>query len=386
MGRRHVDRPTPRVDDRDVGEAGEEEAKTFRRLHHRTDVVCEGIADRRPGTAATAAKRNPVIPRGSEVAHRRAQVANQLSASPMDRLEALRRRRREDDVAAPCDQSAPELRPSRRPGVDRDHRVRRAHQALGRDGDRRRTGHQAGGGRAFVNRHPTFEQDAAQAPDQARRLHGGAVAHERTAAERSRIAPGPDFCRGELSQLVRGADLARQPNHALAYRQVLRRGRRIHVAGLLEPRVDAMSCTELTYGVDAGRDRPARAHGGFRSVERHQVVELVPPPAREPAVAPARAAAANVLLEDHDPEVGIGFGQEVRGPQAREAATDDDDIGVGVRGELGAIRSRLRGQRLPQPPASLCSGRQRVAAEVEPGDRRRSWHRHKCRNTGPVRD
>src|SRR4029077_6216239 len=106
---------------------------------------------------------------------------------------------------------------------------------------------------------------------------------------------------------------------------------------------------------------------GFRSVQSHESVELVPPSARKAAVATARAAAADVLLQDRYPQRGIGLGQEVGGPQPGETPADDDDIDVDVLGERRAIRSRLRGQSLTQPPASLGSGRQRVAREVEPG-------------------
>src|SRR4029077_13221730 len=113
--------------------------------------------------------------------------------------------------------------------------------------------------------------------------------------------------------------------------------------------------------------------------------ELVPPSARKPPVAPARAAATDVLLQNHDPEVGIRFGQEVGGPQTGETAADDDDVGVHVPGEGWAIGSGLRGQRLPQPPASLCPGRQRVTGEVEPGDRRFGRHRTSVATQGCAR-
>ncbi len=137
-----------------------------------------------------------------------------------------------------------------------------------------------------------------------------------------------------------------------------------------------MGFAELPDGHDAFGNRPAGAHCRFRSIQSDEPAELVPPSARKPTVATARTAAADVLIQDRDPEVGIGLGEEVGGPQAGEPSADDDDIGVGVLGERRAGNARLRGQCVSQPPAQLRSGRERMAGEVQPGDISGRRYRH----------
>ena len=111
-------------------------------------------------------------------------------------------------------------------------------------------------------------------------------------------------------------------------------------------------------------DRAAGPHRRLRAVERDQAVELVPPTAGETAVAPARSAAADVLLQDDDAEIGVGLGQEVSGPQPGESAADDHDVGVDIFGQRRAIGAVLLGQRLTQPPAALGARREGVSGEI----------------------
>src|SRR5690606_31305846 len=59
-----------------------------------------------------------------------------------------------------------------------------------------------------------------------------------------------------------------------------------------------------------------------------------------PAVAPRGAEARDVRLEDEHAQPGVAFREVVRGPQAREACADDDDVDLGVR-----VEGRGRGER-----------------------------------------
>jgi len=71
----------------------------------------------------------------------------------------------------------------------------------------------------------------------------------------------------------------------------------------------------------------------------------------EAAVAPARAAAALVCLEDDDVEPGLAFLQRERGPEPCVAAADDRDVGLGVTLERRRrLAAEAGGQRLFEPP------------------------------------
>ena len=94
-------------------------------------------------------------------------------------------------------------------------------------------------------------------------------------------------------------------------------------------------------------------------------MELVPPPARESPVAPARTAAADVLLEDGDAEVGVALVQEIRGPQTCESAAHDDDVCLDVLVERWALGPRVLRKRVAQPPAPLVARREGEPGQVE---------------------
>ena len=96
-------------------------------------------------------------------------------------------------------------------------------------------------------------------------------------------------------------------------------------------------------------------------------MELVPPAAGETAVAPAGAAAADVLLQDHDAQVGVALGEEERGPQAGETAADDHDVGVDVTRQGRAGPAGIVGEGLAEPPAALGTWRECRAGQVQGG-------------------
>ena len=93
------------------------------------------------------------------------------------------------------------------------------------------------------------------------------------------------------------------------------------------------------------------------AVAARELGQVLPPSVHEPAVAPARPAAADVLLEQHDVRCGHPLAEEVGGPHPGVAAADDGDLGVDLAGER-RCRGRIGfcGQRLPQPPAALGAG------------------------------
>jgi hypothetical protein len=98
------------------------------------------------------------------------------------------------------------------------------------------------------------------------------------------------------------------------HRLVLWRGGCVQVTGVLVPRVDPVGLAEIAYGVNALGDRAAGADCRFTPVQRDEAVELIPPPAREAAVATAWPTAADVLLQQDHLQVGFGLHEVVRGP------------------------------------------------------------------------
>ena len=104
-------------------------------------------------------------------------------------------------------------------------------------------------------------------------------------------------------------------------------------------------------GADAVHDLVGRARDRQRpvlAVAAREVGNVLPPPVHEPAVAPARPAAADVLLEQHDARARHPLGQEVGGPHAGVSAADDRDVGVDL------IR-RARGAGAGSPSAASAS-------------------------------
>src|SRR5450759_2442351 len=365
--RRHVDRAAPRVFQGDVGEARKHEAKALRGLGDGAGVVGECVIDRRPGAPASAAKSDPAVARRPEIAQRGSEVGDELPAGPADRRQALGRRRRQNDVRAPGDEPALELRPAGRPGVECQHGVFRSDGATRRGHDGGRPGLEACRRRSFVDLDSALEDHAAEAAHQHPGLHRRAVAHESSATERRRLAAGADLGRAQLAYLVRSANLAGQPDHLFAQLFVCVRGDRVHVSGALERGADAVRPAELADRIDALGDRAARLHRGLRAVERDQALQLVPPAAGKTAVAAAGPASADVLLEDHDPEVGSDLGQEVSGPEAGESTPYDRDIGCDVLSQRGAIWAGLVSEGLAKPPASLGAGLEGVPDEIKFG-------------------
>src|SRR5207302_7661103 len=101
-----------------VCEGRKHEPETFSRLRDRACVVREHRIDRTARAAAAAAEGDTSVRSGAEVTQRGAKIADQLAAGPTDLLKPFRRRGREHDVAAPCDDPAVELGPPDSPRID----------------------------------------------------------------------------------------------------------------------------------------------------------------------------------------------------------------------------------------------------------------------------
>ena len=93
-----------------------------------------------------------------------------------------------------------------------------------------------------------------------------------------------------------------------------------------------------------------------------QLAERAPPAVDESAVAPARAAPADVLLEQDDVQVRLRLLQEPRRPHPGVAAAQDHDVGGRCRGRATGRARLVSGERVVQPPAATGVRRDRGSA------------------------
>src|SRR5664279_73607 len=97
------------------------------------------------------------------------------------------------------------------------------------------------------------------------------------------------------------------------------------------------------------RERPVAA------AELHERAELGPPGEREPAVAPARATAADVLLEHDDVARGLALLDADGRPEPGVAAAHDGDVCAGRAFERRG-RDVGRRDRLVEPERAMRHG------------------------------
>ena len=148
------------------------------------------------------------------------------------------------------------------------------------------------------------------------------------------------------AQPVCGDDAIRPPTHLVFG------GRHDVLAVAAVPGVDLVVLTEASDRADA-----LLAH--FAERDRRSVVEPVrevldvtPERVDEAAVAPAGAAARDVLLDDRDVDPRVHVREMQRGPHPRVAATEDHDVGRRVATERRRGFAGIVGERVAQPPAS----------------------------------
>src|SRR5581483_8481036 len=205
--------------------------------------------------------------------------------------------------------------------------------------------------RTLVQLDAGVENRSSQRVHQQPRVHRRAVAEEDAPPEGGRRAAARDLLGRERDRLVGMSD-GRGSLDGSFHRGVLaRRGGDHEHAALAQPNV----------GAPCGRKRPhsrddrlagAREPDGVLSAEqRHSGRDRRPVAVEEPAVAAARPGAADLRLDEDDPQVRSALPQRERRPEPRIAAPDDDDVGGRLASE-GRRLDRLRGggERLLEPP------------------------------------
>ena len=219
----------------------------------------------------------------------------------------------------------------------------------------RRAAVEARDARALVDAHAELERDPAQPAREPRRLHdrGRRLEQARDVAVR---AAAPRGLLGRPLLERHHAELAAGRHHAVPGAQLrLRRGRP-EVPAAVVVRVDAVlarrSCRSRRRPSSAAR---AIASAPSRAAQLDERGELGPPGEHEAAVAPARAAAADVLLEHDDVAGRLALLDADRRPEAGVAAAHDRDVGAG-----GALERRggglVRRERLVEPERAMRHG------------------------------
>jgi len=114
--------------------------------------------------------------------------------------------------------------------------------------------------------------------------------------------------------------------------------------------IHAVFSAEVADRVDALLRRFDQAHGLFQPEQPLQGKELRRPGQRTTAVAPTRAGAADIRLDDDHIEFGVLFLEHDGGPQAGIAATDDADVGLGIlpQGRAGFVGLIVQGLFQPE--------------------------------------
>ena len=245
-----------------------------------------------------------------------------------------------------------------RPRVHREHAGAGPHGAAGCLDPHRVTDAEPRHRRVLVDAHPGVEDGVAERSGQTRGLHGGAeVAHE-AAAHDGGVDPSASLIPGEYADVLGEA----QPvvdDHVVGPRAQLRVGgreRQLTVGS--EPCVDAPVVAERADRADALLAHLAEPPSLMVAVALGEVGQLAPERVHEAAVAPARPAAADVLLQQHDLCTWRELPQEPRGPHPRVAPAHDHHVGFRLPLQRGSGRSLEDGigERFAQPPGAAVIG------------------------------
>lgn len=377
------ERPAPRVGEVEL-DLRQELTKGGPQGREDRVVVVEGGPDARAVVVGRSppAEGDPVVDGALAVDDEVPVVGEDLAVGQTDRVPLLRRERRGGDH-----ERVDGREPSTQPGQRRRPRLGGAHDGPGgqlapvveQQPVRAPLAHDVG--------HPRLLDDAAAAPAHGRGQPVGETAGVDPGAVRARGraehgATGP-VGRGEpLERLValEPAGAAVPPGvgrHLRAGPRLLGpapgedEGAAAHVTGI-HPFVRGRA-TDL---LDALAQRGEHRVGGRRPVTGGEGVAGDGEERAHPAaVAPARAEADVLGLEDDDLDAGLLAQQVVRGPQTRVPAADDRD--VGVRGQLGRGRARRR----VVPPQGVDHG----ARAASRRRRAPSAGAARCRRTRPAR-
>ena len=325
----------------------------------RVRVVCESRVDVAGEVRLhpADAERDPTVGCRAHVMERRSVVREPDPARPVDRLEPLGRRCREHDVGAPDGDRALEALPVLGPGVHREHRSAGLDRAARRLRDGGRAGAEPAHRGRLVDPHALREDRVPQAACEPGGLHARAVPRVDAAPQDGRVDPGAHLVGSEHLQVVEPEPVRR--DHVVGPLADLRgAGRRGELAVGAEPGVESLRLAERPDRLDAVLAGSAEPECGIVAEPLAQGREVSPERVDEPAVAPARPAAADVLLEQHHIDVRIEFLQEPGGPHAGEAAAEDHDVGARVAVEPRALIAGERRERegLTEPPAAPLVG------------------------------
>ncbi len=328
-----------------VGEL-RERAEEVRRKHAvglralvavRADVAAEAV------DGLVAAPQDPVVGRQPVVVEPVAGVSDPLAVVPPDAPELLVGQRLGDErVVVDGRDVAPHRAHERRVGARREQRAPRAHAPAGRlHAHAGAVAPHTGDRRLLVKPHAELERHAAQPPRQPRRVDDRLVV----------AVPGA----GEVGRRVElGA-------HRVAVEQVGRLAVAAQRLGVLAQVLDLVGlggdgqrARRLPVGVDrVALERPLERHE-VRPAERlelrhlaREVRDAVVEPVRErcveeAAVAPGGAEGHGLRLEQRHVAARVLLLGLDRGPQAREAAADDHEVGALLAREGRRRRGRVR--------------------------------------------
>ena len=215
--------------------------------------------------------------------------------------------------------------------------------------------------RPLVDDDALLERDPAQPACKSSRLDGRGARHEGAGPEHRRPDALGNVGRGERPPAIALAE-ARTGLGRLQPSVILGRSRAdLDEAALDEPSVDPVLSRPRSERADRrveGTRRPQRLD--FAELV-DQARQLVPPAGDEPAVAPGRPRAAQVLLDHDDRGRGLELADPERRPEAGVAAAEDRHVEPGTTGErrrrdVGRQRVRLGGERLAQPERAAATG------------------------------
>ena len=370
-----VDRPRPARFDRNVVQRGVGVAEPALDSVGDARGAVEGRADppaeRHQAVHPALAEDDAAIGRRPVVMDHHAAVRDGHAVVPADGREAFRGRRGGDDVARHHDDRPADLGEADAPGVEREDHLVRPDRAARRHHARPAVAPEASERRVLVEADPALARDAPEAAGETGRLHArrgrledAGTMHGRARPRRDlRVVPALE--RGDLI-FADGVERA-LPGAALTFAGG---GPQPAVAAIL--RVDPVVGAEAPDGAHRVGRRLGEAHRFLAAADLLQGLELRPPAQHEAAVAPARAGAADVLLDQHHVRGGLQLLEPQRGPEAGEAAADDADIGCRVafqRRRRGAVVECLAEPVAPPPDrerAHSASAMARPTDSVEP--------------------
>lgn len=249
------------------------------------------------------------------------------------------------------------------------------HSAALRSNDSRAGAFEPGDLRPFVDPHALLKRHAAQTPRETPGLDDGRVGDERTADEPGRVRDGAAFVGAKPVHALTQAALRQKLRGSLAGHACLPlAGASAEHAVAVEPRVDFMVGAPALGFFDRVGDGERVAKARLFAEQAAERRRVLPRRGEEAAVAPARAASTDVLFEERDAHARRSPRELDRGPQPREASTDDAHVGPDARlerghGEPGSRANASCSQKLRCPPGSGMSILFTGGAAANPRDR-----------------